>query len=316
MSILARLDHPNVVRSLACAEVDGQLLMALEFLEGTTLRQLLAEQGRIEWPRAVAIALEIASGLGAAHCHDPPIVHRDLKPENVMVLAGGRIKVMDFGIAKMLEALNETSTHSAGTLSYMSPEQIDATGIDARSDLYCLGLLLYEMIAGRPPFQSASARELLTLQCTAPPPPLPEDVRAGLPRGIARLLEELLQKSPDDRPASAQDVIAELVPFAPAESAARAESPATQPSTPEPTASAEAPASQRISSSVAAKRQDTIELVDRITAPREISPWLGGFIIVAFAALSAMVTYKVCGASQAGAPASDLGTFEAPDRTR
>ena len=136
MNILAHLDHANVVRSLACAEIDGQLVMALEFLEGRTLREVLLERRSLPWPEAVGVARQIASALAAAHHQTPPIVHRDLKPENVMLLADGTVKVMDFGIAKVLEALSTTTTHSVGTLQYMSPEQIDAAGIDARSDLY------------------------------------------------------------------------------------------------------------------------------------------------------------------------------------
>jgi serine/threonine-protein kinase len=144
------------------------------------------------------------------------VVHRDIKPANMMVEPDGTVKVMDFGIAKVLQALSKTTTHSVGTLQYMSPEQIDAAAIDGRSDLYCLGLILYEMLSGRPPFESPSPRELLNLQCTQPPPPLPEEVRRGLPRGVERLLFELLEKAPDDRPATAGDVLHELEPFAPA----------------------------------------------------------------------------------------------------
>src|SRR5205085_2041347 len=113
----------------------------------------------------------------------------------IMILPDGSVKVMDFGIAKVLEAASAMTTHSAGTLQYMSPEQIDAARVDGRSDLYCLGLVLYEMLAGAGPFQSASPRELLNMQCTAEPPPLPSSVRAQLPKGIERLLGELLQKS-------------------------------------------------------------------------------------------------------------------------
>ena len=99
MTILAHLDHPNIVRSLASTEVDGELVMALEFLEGPTLRQVLADRGRLSWTEAAALVVQIAAGLGAAHRQSPPIVHRDLKPENVIVLPDGRVKVMVFGIA-------------------------------------------------------------------------------------------------------------------------------------------------------------------------------------------------------------------------
>jgi eukaryotic-like serine/threonine-protein kinase len=219
MTILSKLDHPNVVRCLACTEVDGELMMALELLPGRTLRELIELEGPLEWPRAVGLVQQMARALGAAHEHEPPIVHRDLKPENVMVLDDGTAKVTDFGIAKLLAALGTVTSHSVGTLAYMSPEQIDAGPVDARSDLYALGLVFYELLAGRPPFESSSPRELLNLQCTAAPPPLPDSVRAGLPRGVERLLLELLEKPPDARPGSAADVLAELEPFAPSENA-------------------------------------------------------------------------------------------------
>jgi len=142
MTILAHLDHPNIVRSLACTELEGQLVMALEYLEGETLRQHLATHGRLPWQEAVAIAADVAAALTAAHGQEPPIVHRDLKPENLMIVAGGRVKVMDFGIGKVMQAIRKSTTHSIGTLQYMSPEQIDAAAIDHRSDLYSLGLVL------------------------------------------------------------------------------------------------------------------------------------------------------------------------------
>src|SRR5689334_20876213 len=199
MTILAHLDHPNIVRALSCSEIDGELVMALEFLSGRTLREMLATRGRLPWQEAVGIAAQITSALGAAHRQQPPIVHRDLKPENVIVLPDGHVKVMDFGIAKVLQELSKTTTHSVGTLQYMSPEQIDAASIDARSDLYTLGLCLYEMISGRAPFESASPRELLNMQCTLAPPPWPDDVKSVVPRGIERLVMQLLEKRPDAR---------------------------------------------------------------------------------------------------------------------
>ncbi|HEY3497256.1 MAG TPA: serine/threonine-protein kinase [Polyangiaceae bacterium] len=311
MTILSKLDHPNVVRCLACSEVEGELMMALELLPGRTLREVLENEGAVEWPRAVAMVQQIARALGAAHEHEPPIVHRDLKPENVMLLEDGTVKVTDFGIAKVLAALGTVTSHSVGTLAYMSPEQIDAGPIDARSDLYALGLVLYELLAGRPPFESGSPRELLNLQCTAAPPPLPETIRAGLPRGVERLMLELLEKSPDKRPGSAADVLAELEPFAPSAGtrpasssrpsslrrhAEKAPAPAprndtvperasdgdvrvTQASTPAPVARRERP------------REDTIALLERAGAPREISTRKAVVVIVTLSALSGLATY-------------------------
>ena len=213
MQILAHLEHPNIVRSLASTEVAGELVMVLEYLDGRTLRSLLSAEERLPCADAVAVVCSIASALAAAHGQQPPIIHRDLKPENIMVLTDGSVKVMDFGIAKVIEALNQTNTQSVGTLQYMSPEQIDAHTIDHRSDLYCLGLIFYEMLAGRPPFHSSSPRQLLNLQCTAEPPPFEEDVRRGVPKGVEQLVFQLLEKAPEDRPYMAQDVVERLEPF-------------------------------------------------------------------------------------------------------
>src|SRR4051794_2885301 len=207
MQILACLEHPNIVRSLASTEVDGELVMVLEYLDGKTLRRAILDQGRFSWQETIWMVAQIASALAAAHGQEPPIIHRDLKPENIMVLESGGVKVMDFGIAKVIEAMNQTNTQSVGTLQYMSPEQIDAHTLDHRSDLYCLGLIFYELIAGTAPFQSASPRQLLNLQCTAEPPKLPDEVRVGLPRGVEQLMFQLLEKAPEDRPFLAQDVI-------------------------------------------------------------------------------------------------------------
>ena len=113
------------------------------------------------------------------------------------------LKVMDFGIAKVLEAVHATNTQSVGTLQYMSPEQIDARTIDARWDLYALGLMFYELIAGAPPFRSASPRELLNMQCTAAPPALPDEVRQMLPRGVDDWCSRCSRK-PGNRPGQCQ----------------------------------------------------------------------------------------------------------------
>jgi len=229
MQILAHLEHPNLVRSLASMETDGQLVLVLEYLHGRTLRQELTRRGTLPWHEALEHVVRIAEALAVAHEQEPPIVHRDLKPENVMLTApeGGAedapctgLKVMDFGIAKVLEGMHGTNTQSIGTLQYMSPEQIDARTIDARSDLYSLGLIFYEMLCGDPPFNSPSPRELLNLQCTAIPPGLDDEVRKGLPRGVEDLLFAMLEKKPDDRPSSAREIVERLSIFRAASDAA------------------------------------------------------------------------------------------------
>ncbi len=226
MQILARVEHGNIVRSLASIEVNGELVMVLEYLDGRTLRRVLGERGRLAWTEAVGVVASTAAALVCAHSQSPPIIHRDLKPENIMVLSDGSIKVMDFGIAKVVEAMNQTNTQSVGTLQYMSPEQIDAHTIDHRSDLYCLGLILYELLEGKPPFVSNSPRQLLNLQCTAEPPALSDEVRRGLPKGVEELVYNLLEKAPEDRPYLAEDVVTRLEPFIPAGGTALGAAPA------------------------------------------------------------------------------------------
>ncbi|MCA9690811.1 MAG: serine/threonine protein kinase [Myxococcales bacterium] len=307
MGILSKLDHPNIVRCLACSEHDGKLVMALEYLEGQTLRELLVARGALPWHDAVAIATKVARGLDAAHRPnvdgDPPIIHRDLKPENIMILSDGNVKVMDFGIAKVVaQMMTRHTTRTVGTLQYMSPEQIDATGLDARSDYYSLGLVLYEMLTGAPPFNSESPRELLNKQCTEPPPPLPDDVRRGLPRGIETLLFRLLEKSPDNRPSSTAELLAALEPFAPADGAGpsadvrRTSSGAATPridtaprvsTVPGVDAAPTTPAS--ISEPI-----NTVQLIERARAEKtEVPTILGIVVILVMSALAGLITYVV-----------------------
>jgi serine/threonine protein kinase len=211
MNILSRFDSPFIVRCLHCTEVDGKLLLALEYLEGMTIRDRLnAAPGGLPWPSVLAICAQILQALRVAHEHDPPIIHRDLKPENVMLVAGDRVKVLDFGIAKVTGS--GQTTHSVGTLQYMSPEQIDARVLDARSDLFSLGLVMWEMIAGHPAYRSDSPRDLLNMLCTEPTPRLPGRA-PPVPVEVEALIQQLLEKHPDDRPASAAAVLARLEPL-------------------------------------------------------------------------------------------------------
>jgi eukaryotic-like serine/threonine-protein kinase len=309
MTILAHLDHPNVVRCLACQEVEGDLVMALEFLEGPTLREVLADRGRLSWTEAAALVVQIAAGLGAAHRQSPPIVHRDLKPENVIVLPDGRVKVMDFGIAKVLEAMRQGTTHSVGTLQYMSPEQIDAGDVGPRADLYALGLVFYELLVGQPPFASASPRELLNLHCTEPAPPLPDHVRRGLPKGVERLVFQLLEKRAEDRPASADAVVEALEPFAASEldlGPVRAHK--TLPSPADRVITQPSPGDTEVPSVAAPRaisqpplRADTIGLIERASGPRQIPAGWAIAIVVVLSLVAGVVTYLARTGSASGA---------------
>jgi len=285
MQILATLEHPNVVRSLASLEHEDQLVLVLEYLEGKTLRAMLSE-GPIPWAQAVDVAAQVASALSAAHGQDTPIVHRDLKPENVMVLPDGTVKVMDFGIAKVLEHAQGKSTQSLGTLQYMSPEQIDAKSVDARTDLYALGLVLYEMLAGEAPFRSASPRELLNLQCTAEPPTFDDEVEA--PQGVCDLVFALLAKAPEDRPQSADAVLEALAPFRVGQNRARrSQRSDTSRLAPKSQAASVTPSGTLRS----VKRVDTVALLEKASAPREVRVRTGLAMIVLASIVSGGLTY-------------------------
>jgi eukaryotic-like serine/threonine-protein kinase len=209
MAILDRIRHPHVVGFLESIEVDGRLVMVLELLRGETLRELLRRCSRLAWPEATAMISQVLGGLSAAHSQQPPVVHRDLKPENIMITVDRTVKVMDFGIAKVIREGTRATT-DVGTLEYMCPEQIEGMVIDQRADLYNVGLILYEMLTGAPPFRSQSTRELLNAQCTAPPPALPPEVAQAVPASLVQLMLHLLAKSPQQRPSSAEEVLRRL----------------------------------------------------------------------------------------------------------
>ncbi len=350
MQILAHLEHPNIVRSLASIEVGGELVMVLEYLPGRTLRAQLHEQGRAPWTEAIRVVAAVASALAAAHGQSPPIIHRDLKPENIMMLEGGAVKVMDFGIAKVIEAMHQTNTQSVGTLQYMSPEQIDAHTIDHRSDLYCLGLIFYELLSGTAPFQSASPRQLLNLQCTSEPPPLADEVRAGLPKGVEQLVFQLLEKAPEDRPYLAQDVVDRLEPFqtAAAPSPRVSRTSRTEPGVASPRSiEADRSAAPRVSRTPSTVREamsqeepdpsraktkesepfvgkepppraDTIALVDRVDRKREVPAALAVGIIVALSLLAGLGAYLLRSTSvpaeTAPGPTASGPVFPVPPR--
>jgi serine/threonine-protein kinase len=192
---------------------DGIYYMAMELLKGQPLDAVLAEgpmdpERAIQIGRHVCLALKEAHGLG--------IIHRDLKPSNIFLEPSEEepeiAKVLDFGIAKWQQAgVSQLTTVGSlyGTPSYMSPEQCQALPLDARSDLYALGVILYQLVAGRPPFDAPSSVLLVMAQVEDPPPPLAE-VAPTVPSALARLIHRLLAKQPADRPGSAEELLAEL----------------------------------------------------------------------------------------------------------
>jgi serine/threonine protein kinase len=210
--ILSSLNHPNLLAIYDFGTQDGIQYLVSEFLQGQTLRDLL-RNGPLTSRRAVAYATEIAHGLAAAH--EKNIVHRDLKPENIFVTDEGRIKILDFGLAKLslLEpaaAFEMTMTVKTdpgvvlGTVGYMSPEQVRGQAADARSDLFALGVILYEMVSGRRPFQGATTADTMSAILKEDPTPLADSARS-IPPGLERIIAHSLEKNPQQRFQSAQD---------------------------------------------------------------------------------------------------------------
>jgi serine/threonine protein kinase len=215
---LAAIDHPNIVTVFSVEEAagpgeDSVHFLTMQLVEGQSLDHVIPASG-LPLDQLLRIALGIAEALTAAH--DKSIVHRDLKPANVMVAADGRVKVLDFGLAKDLAASGPTDATLTsagqteygvvmGTPAYMSPEQVAGRAVDHRCDLFSLGILLYEMASGERPFAGASSAELASaiLRDT---PPLVTELRSDLPVDLAHLIRRCLEKDPGQRIQAARDI--------------------------------------------------------------------------------------------------------------
>ncbi|MDX1393593.1 MAG: serine/threonine-protein kinase, partial [Gemmatimonadota bacterium] len=206
------LDHRNVAAVYDVGEApDGRLFIAMAFYEGETLSDRLA-RGGISPEETRGIGRQIAAGLERAHANG--IVHRDIKPSNLMITADGEVKILDFGIAKLADRPGLTGTGVfVGTSGYMAPEQIEAGEIDGRTDVWGLGVVLYQMLTGRPPFGGATAREQLAAVLATDPTP-PAVSNPAVPPDLSDLVLEMLARDPSGRPASATEVARRLArPF-------------------------------------------------------------------------------------------------------
>jgi len=212
-----RLDHPNIVKLFDFGvSREGFLYLSMEMLPGVTLAQLLGRKGRLATGEALLVALGVSEALIHAHRHR--VIHRDLKPENIFLVAwdseGFFIKVLDFGIAAVADASVRANLHRGevlGTPAYMSPEQVRGDVVDARSDIYSLGIVLYEMLSGFPPFAAASATEVMKAQIDASPAPLPPlALSPSVRKGLDRLVFTMLAKRAAARPGNCADVRASV----------------------------------------------------------------------------------------------------------
>jgi hypothetical protein len=203
--IARQVSHPNVCRVYDVGEIDGQQYLSMEYVDGEDLASLLKRIGRLPPDKALEIARELCAGLAAAH--DKGVLHRDLKPSNVMIDGRGRARITDFGLAVV--AGDQTAGEISGTPAYMAPEQLAGKGASVRSDIYALGLVLYELSTGRKVFDAASLEELRRKHAEQAPT-APSSVSPGFDPAVERVILRCLEKDPAARPASVAQVAAAL----------------------------------------------------------------------------------------------------------
>ena len=201
---LAKINHPNIVAVYAFRQQQSISWMALEYVSGTPLDRLIATHGAMTWQAASNLVIQALQGLERAHAAG--IIHRDIKPSNAILTQGGVLKLMDFGIARVNRSTKLTRTgFTMGTVYYMAPEQIlTPDKIDQRTDLYSIGVMFYEMLAGVVPFQGDTDYEILDQHVKARPPDV-RGVVASLPPALDRIIQKALEKNPEKRFASATE---------------------------------------------------------------------------------------------------------------
>jgi eukaryotic-like serine/threonine-protein kinase len=204
----ARLSHPNLVGVIDAGEDDGRPYIVFEYIEGRTLKRRLQEEGRLPVDEAVAYAIEIGRGLTAAHARK--LVHRDVKPQNVLIDPDGRAKVTDFGIARSLESKGLTATGRVlGTTDYVSPEQAMGEDVDERSDVYSLGVVLYEMLTGDVPFRAETQVGVAMKHVNEPMPDV-QTRRPEVSAAVASVVDRATTKDPRDRYGTVAEMVRDL----------------------------------------------------------------------------------------------------------
>lgn len=212
---IAALSHPNILAVYEFAIESDTAIVVTECLDGSTLRRRM--EPRLPWRKAIEITIAIAEGLAAAH--DRGIVHRDLKPENIFVTADGHVKILDFGLARFRDAAVQnaqtspkpggSASHPFGTAGYSSPEQLSGSRVESTTDIFSLGVMLYEMVAGTNPFLRSTLVATMTAVLNDEPPPLSE-THPRLPRAIDQVVRRCLEKNPGERLQSAHDLVYRL----------------------------------------------------------------------------------------------------------
>ncbi len=202
----AGLSHPNIVNVYDVGEDNGLYYIVMELVEGITLKKFIERKGRLEVKEAVGIAIQIAQGMEAAH--DAHIIHRDIKPQNIIISRDGKVKVTDFGIAKAATS-NTLTSNAMGSVHYLSPEQARGGYSDERSDIYSLGVTLYEMLCGKVPFAGDNTVSVALLHIQGEAVPVRE-INPEVPPSVDKIVQKCMQKKPERRYLSASELIADL----------------------------------------------------------------------------------------------------------
>ncbi len=208
---VAMLSHPNIMSVYDVSRTGDIEYIVMELIDGITLKQYMKKKGTLNWRESLHFITQIMKGL--SHAHSRGIIHRDIKPQNIMVLRDGSVKVTDFGIARLVSSAQNTLTQEAlGSVHYISPEQAKGSRVDARSDIYSAGVVLYEMTTGRLPFEGDSAVSI-AIQHINSMPLSPRELNPEIPEGLEKITLKAMAPLPDDRYSSADEMLADLEEF-------------------------------------------------------------------------------------------------------
>mgnify|MGYP004525617681 FL=1 len=207
---VAMLSHPNIVQVFDVSASDNAYYIVMELIDGISLKQYMEVKGILNWKETLHFATQIAKGL--EHAHSRGIVHRDIKPHNVMVLKNGSVKVMDFGIAQVMNKSNTLTKEALGSVHYISPEQAKGSFTDSRSDIYSLGVVMFEMMTGRPPYDGDSP-VAVAIQHINGGAPMPTSLNPNIPAGMEQIIMKAMALDPKDRYSSATELLEDLEEF-------------------------------------------------------------------------------------------------------
>ena len=207
---VAMMSHPNIVGVYDVCQSDGLEYIVMELIEGITLKQYITRKGVLTWKEVLHFSIQIVKAL--SHAHSRGIIHRDIKPHNIMILKDGSVKVADFGIAQLLNAQNTLTNQTFGSVHYISPEQAKGAHVDARSDLYSVGVVMYEMLTGKLPFEGDTAVSI-AIQHISSIPIMPREINPDIPAGMEQITMHAMEPNVNKRYLSADELLHDLEEF-------------------------------------------------------------------------------------------------------